>query len=467
MQRLYCALKQMPALLMLIAAVLAPSTYAQQNKVEAWREDLSSIGGDVLNINNTPEGLTLGVQDVRQSAYGAERHYGVYTLPIHTLDHPINRLRPALKAKVPIGAEAIIEARVRMIGGAWSEWFAATAVAPALMPQSGAEVQVRLTLIDDGEGNKPIVQQLRLIADIVDATNTNVQTQASTPLTYTVFATREGLVGGTTSNGHVIQTNDHFVALPSRRALASNGGTEYMVRLYYPKTGKSATVPVWDVGPWNTHDDYWNPSTIREMWRDLPQGKPEARAAKLEGYNGGKDEFGRTVLLPNGIDIADGTFWYGLGMTDNDWVEVTYLWTTGGTVWETIVDNTTTGRFTASNNWGTSSYSSQRYGTDYRYATPQAVSDAAWFKVSIPSIGNYEVYVWYPASTGYNSSSPFIVATSSGNTTIHVNQQINGGTWVSLGTFNLNAGDYNVVGVSRWTSATGYVIADAVRIVQR
>ncbi|MEJ7698373.1 MAG: hypothetical protein WKF71_01815 [Pyrinomonadaceae bacterium] len=111
-------------------------------------------------------------------------------------------------------------------------------------------------------------------------------------------------------------------------------------------------------------------------------------------------------------------------MTDNDWVEVTYLWTSGGSTWETIVDNATTGRFTASANWNTSSYSSQRYGTNYRYATPQAVSDAAWFKVSIPAVANYEVYVWYPASTGYNSSTPFIVATSSGNQTVRVNQQI-------------------------------------------
>ncbi|MBA4121445.1 MAG: hypothetical protein H0X72_03130, partial [Acidobacteria bacterium] len=71
------------------------------------------------------------------------------------------------------------------------------------------------------------------------------------------------------------------------------------------------------------------------------------------------------------------------------------------------------------------------------------------------------------ASTGYNSSTPFIVATSSGNQTVRVNQQINGGTWVSLGIFNLNAGDYNAVGVSRWTSTAGYVIADAVRIVRR
>jgi hypothetical protein len=48
-----------------------------------------------------------------------------------------------------------------------------------------------------------------------------------------------------------------------------------------------------------------------------------------------------------------------------------------------------------------------------------------------------------------------------------VNQQGNGGTWVSIGIHHLNAGDYNAVGVSRWTSGAGYVIADAVKLVQR
>jgi hypothetical protein len=47
---------------------------------------------------------------------------------------------------------------------------------------------------------------------------------------------------------------------------------------------------------------------------------------------------------------------------------------------------------------------------------------------------------------------------------VRVNQRGNGGRWVSIGTFTLAAGTYNVVGVSRWTSGTGYVIADAVRI---
>jgi len=138
-----------------------------------------------------------------------------------------------------------------------------------------------------------------------------------------------------------------------------------------------------------------------------------------------------------------------------------------GSTWWQIVDNATAGRFTASGNWGVSTYSSQRYGADYRYANPVAASDAAWFKFNIPSSGNYEVYVWYPANAGYNASTPFVVATSSGSVTRVVNQQVNGGTWVSIGIHNFVAGDYNAVGVSRWTSGAGYVIADAVKLVQR
>lgn len=63
------------------------------------------------------------------------------------------------------------------------------------------------------------------------------------------------------------------------------------------------------------------------MWKNLPQGKPEAQAMYLEGYNGGKDEFGRKPVNPAGIDLADDTFWDGLKMTDNGYVNVTYLQT--------------------------------------------------------------------------------------------------------------------------------------------
>jgi murein DD-endopeptidase MepM/ murein hydrolase activator NlpD len=84
--------------------------------------------------------------------------------------------------------------------------------------------------------------------------------------------------------------------------------------------------------------------------------------------------------------------------------------------------------------------------------------------MNIPATGAYLVEVWYPADAGYNNSTPYIIATTAGNREVRVNQRANGGRWVSLGTFDIAAGDHSVVGVSRWTSGTGYIIADAVRV---
>jgi hypothetical protein len=134
--------------------------------------------------------------------------------------------------------------------------------------------------------------------------------------------------------------------------------------------------------------------------------------------------------------------------------------------WSSIVDNTTAGRFTASANWGSSSYSAQRYGENYRFAEPVAASDAAWYKFAIPATANYRVDAWWPANAGYCSSAPYVIATTGGNQTVNVDQRITGGQWRTLGTFNLAGGDANKVGVSRWTNGTGLVIADAVRITR-
>jgi len=150
---------------------------------------------------------------------------------------------------------------------------------------------------------------------------------AGQPVTYRVFATREGLVGGTTANGHVIRDRDHFVALPSRRGLSTRDGGERTVRVC-AQSGRCAFAPVWDVGPWNTTDDYWN--AVRQGATGLPRGLAAAQAAYQDGYRGRRDEAGRTVANPAGIDLADGTFWDALRLTDNAWVLVTYLWTGSG-----------------------------------------------------------------------------------------------------------------------------------------
>ncbi|MCK2213860.1 family 10 glycosylhydrolase [Actinomadura sp. ATCC 31491] len=136
-----------------------------------------------------------------------------------------------------------------------------------------------------------------------------------------------------------------------------------------------------------------------------------------------------------------------------------------GGAFSVTLDNAAAG-FTASASWGTSTYSGQLYGSDYRFADPVAASDPAWYAATIPSAGSYRVEVWYPANAGYNSATPYVVAASGGSQTVVVDQRSGGGAWRSIGTFSLAAGTYNVVGVSRWTSAAGYVIADAVRITK-
>jgi hypothetical protein len=129
-----------------------------------------------------------------------------------------------------------------------------------------------------------------------------------------------------------------------------------------------------------------------------------------------------------------------------------------------IVDNANAG-FSASANWITGTSAGNKYGADYRYRSNASISDAATFSTSLPSGGNWTVYVWYPEGANRSSSTPFIISTASGTTTQNVNQQVTGGQWVSQGTYNMNAGA-NTVKVSCWTAAAGVVVADAVKWVQ-
>jgi hypothetical protein len=248
---------------------------------------------------------------------------GLATYPL-ALTAPANTFAAAVTSTVPGGAELAIDVRGRRADGQWSEWTEIRPSAPAVLPVSTEDVEVRAMLSAPDGVASPALESL-----VVTPSRSSAVPSASVRsagLSYRVFATREGLVGGTTANGHVITSRDHFVALPSRRGLAANRAGEYSVRVC-ASNGRCEWAPVWDVGPWNTRDDYWNPAATRQEWKDLPQGRPEAQAAYENGYNGGRDQFGRTVANPAGIDLADGTFWDGLGLTNNAWVTVTYQWT--------------------------------------------------------------------------------------------------------------------------------------------
>ncbi len=146
--------------------------------------------------------------------------------------------------------------------------------------------------------------------------------------TYQVFATRYDSKG------------KYTVALPDKCLKFSNAGNHlcdsdgyqtnqnYSVYLSYSK-GAGATV--WESGPWNVDDNFWATSSDpqpRRLFADLALGMPEAQAAYFNGYNGGQDQFGRTVTAPYGIDLARKvSLDIGLKPGVNDWITVSFLWT--------------------------------------------------------------------------------------------------------------------------------------------
>ncbi|SDN74148.1 SH3 domain-containing protein [Lentzea jiangxiensis] len=252
----------------------------------------------------------------RSASWGGSPRLGLVELGSHRLARPANAVTAV------VTGDGVVDVRGLRPDGQWTEWLEA----PATLPVTTSTVETRLVL-SSGKAKR-----VQLSARQVPAgPSADDITAAAAGRSYRVYATREGLVGGTTANGHVIRSRDHFVALPSRRGLAARNSGNYSVQVC-ASNGRCEWAPVWDVGPWNTKDDYWNPSATREMWKDLPQGKPQAQAAYENNYNGGKDQFGREVANPAGIDLADGTFWDGLKLTNNAWVTVTYLWTGSGPV---------------------------------------------------------------------------------------------------------------------------------------
>jgi hypothetical protein len=179
---------------------------------------------------------------------------------------------------------------------------------------------------------------------------------------YSIYATREGLVGGTTSSGHKIVEHDYFVSLPACTPTncpgdpywgnMTNCGNKCYVKVINPRTNACRVEPILDTGPWFRVDDWWNTTDQRYLNNlasnpnTLTHGYTGADAARngLDvgygiGPNGiGRDDTGtspgrypREVGNRSAIDIADGT-WYDLGITSDGTggaVTVHMLWQTG------------------------------------------------------------------------------------------------------------------------------------------
>jgi hypothetical protein len=129
-----------------------------------------------------------------------------------------------------------------------------------------------------------------------------------------------------------------------------------------------------------------------------------------------------------------------------------------------VVDNASSGRFSG-RGWEQSAGEAQYYGKDYSYVEPSEVGAPALFRVEIPADDYYTVYARWPALEGNNPVTRFGVSTTSGIEWIKVDQRKDGGMWVRLGDYEMEAGDSYAVQVSGYR-ARGRVVADAVMVVR-
>ncbi|HSO60960.1 MAG TPA: PilC/PilY family type IV pilus protein [Desulfobacterales bacterium] len=138
--------------------------------------------------------------------------------------------------------------------------------------------------------------------------------------------------------------------------------------------------------------------------------------------------------------------------------------TTSITSGEVIADNENPAVFSKTGEW-TAATDDQAYNNTY-YHTAQSNSDvtAAWSPYLLA--GQYTVFTRYRATDERETKVPYTITHTGGTSIVQVNQRINGGTWVSLGTYNFATGPANVKITFHVNDNTGdRVCADAVKFV--
>ena len=126
-----------------------------------------------------------------------------------------------------------------------------------------------------------------------------------------------------------------------------------------------------------------------------------------------------------------------------------------------IVDNTDA---SFSGSWSTGTETAGHWGDDYRFvSTGGTGANTADWSFTPGERGFYDVYVYYPEGSNRSAEARFTVSRSGGSDLVTVNQQSSGGTWVSLGSFWLEA-DQSYSVILDDAEPDGFVvIADAVR----
>ncbi len=126
-----------------------------------------------------------------------------------------------------------------------------------------------------------------------------------------------------------------------------------------------------------------------------------------------------------------------------------------------VVDNDTGGRFSAPG-WTQSSDGSGggQWSHGGSYVSSGSGGAPARFKVKIPTSNDYTVYAWWAAFPDSSEAARFGIDTAAGRRWTSVDQSIDGGMWVKLGTYAMSKGERTI------QLSAGNTVADAVAVVR-
>lgn len=378
---------------------------------------------------------------------------------------PISRVKISYTAGLPFGTALYVDLRGSIDGVRWLPWQTDLSTSTVVgFAQPIRRAQYRLTLLG-GLNSSPIIRQVSLEASQDQA---QVIAPGGEPVapTLRIRATRQGMIGGRTANGFRIPPQARFVSLPCRCVLSSQEGNEYQVRISY--RGRSTVVPVYDVGPYSSRDDYWDPQ--RDGFPQLDRGWPMDHAAYYEGFNQGQADKGY-VYYPTAMDVGDGAWQADLGIVgDQAEVEVTFLWMGRDPLAgpqlrdpnqpEQIVDEL------GADFWHSTSFmNSSPMGCGFNRHAYQTVSVSdpgqstvvTRWQPQLPVAGQYDLFVHVPICPGKRppvSAARYVIQHRDGAVEVAINQATQTG-WVLLGRFPFNADSSGFIQLSDLAGAPG------------
>lgn len=210
---------------------------------------------------------------------------------------------------------------------------------------------------------------------------------------------------------------------------------------------------------WASHGRYYNGKKDRWKWQ-----RPNL-------FGTTEDLFTQTIVIPYLIPMLENAGAVVFTPRERDWQKNEVIVDNGGRGY--VEDSGKETWKTAQENGFAYHAGTYRDGENpFTQGTARAVkatkkADVSWasYQPNIPQGGKYAVYVSYQSLKNSVSDAQYIVMHKGQRTVFKVNQQMGGGTWVYLGTFDFDRGnnEFNRVVVTNSSSESGVVTTDAVR----